>query len=104
MNNIDSEYRKFSKTESKEVIIRRCTHLGGHGYAGNVTIWRYSTTIQTYFGDWFGYVSMEDVSEKIIQKYILNGIISKEIYRGRTDAKKETLLNLMKFKPNLFCD
>jgi hypothetical protein len=107
---IKNDYRKYSKTESKDVFIKRCSHLGGifllikiaHNFAGNLVIWRYSTTMSTYFGDWFGHISNFDISETIIQKYILKGIISKQSYRGRTNATKELLLNLMKIKPEIF--
>jgi hypothetical protein len=69
------------KSIKEETFVKRCSHIGGHKYAGNVIVWK--AIDDQYVGDWFGYVSIEDVNEKIIKEYILNNNIPKDIYRGR---------------------
>jgi len=74
-------HQKFTEEAAiyyPKIEIRKCSHIGGHQYAGNVVTFGK--------GDWFGYVTPKDVHP--ILKYVNNsrlllGDELKNIFRGR---------------------
>jgi (2Fe-2S) ferredoxin len=65
---------------SEEVAVRRCSHVGGHAYAGNVIIYP--------GGDWYGYMTPEDVP-RLIEQHILGGRPVADLWRGRMGTNPE---------------
>jgi hypothetical protein len=57
-----------------KVTVRRNSHLGGHRFAGNVLIYP--------GGDWYGYVTPDDVP-RIIDQHIVGDHIVTDLWRGR---------------------
>ncbi len=57
-----------------QVTVRRTSHVGGHRFAGNVLIYP--------GGDWYGYVTPDDVP-RIIDQHMLKGKIVTDLWRGR---------------------
>lgn len=114
-------YEKIEKMKStlkglhencRDVYVRRSSHLGAHKFAGkniimknvlifigNVVIYRYSEEMEKWFGDWFGYVALDDV-ERIIKNYIVKGKLGqlKDIWRGRCNMKNTTAQAFLKFQ------
>jgi (2Fe-2S) ferredoxin len=41
-----------------------------------------------YVGDWFGYVSVDDVS-RILKDYVIGGKVLQDIWRGRCGVKDD---------------
>ncbi|KAM0870401.1 hypothetical protein ACQ4PT_040032 [Festuca glaucescens] len=56
-----------------QVIVRACSHVGGHKYAGNVIIFS-SDVNGKVTGHWYGYVAPDDVPE-LLRKHIVEGEI-----------------------------
>ena len=65
------------------VGLHMTSHVGGHEYAGNVLIYP--------DGDWYGYVTPDDVS-RLIEIHILGGQIVVDRWRGRMGLTKEEQL------------
>lgn len=59
---------------SGDVTIHQTSHVGGHVYAGNVLVYP--------GGDWYGYVTPENVSD-LIEQHLVQGIIVRDLWRGR---------------------
>jgi len=79
-------FNKSMKTfdRIKKVHIHKCSHIGGHKYAGNVILFRQK------IADWFGYVTTDvlcDLVHTTPEKLPLSNII--ELWRGRTGLSKE---------------
>lgn len=63
-----------------QVVVRRTSHVGGHKFAGNVLIYP--------GGDWYGYVTPEDVP-RIINQHILRDEVVTDLWRGRMGRSPE---------------
>jgi (2Fe-2S) ferredoxin len=59
---------------AEEVLVRRTSHLGGHAYAGNVIVYP--------GGDWYGYVTPDDVP-RLIDQHLVRGELVAALWRGR---------------------
>lgn len=55
--------------------------------------------MQKYFGDWFGYVSLEDV-DRLVEHYIIGGELKnvKDLWRGRCDMSNSIAQTFLKFQ------
>ncbi|GAB2278978.1 hypothetical protein Dimus_013645 [Dionaea muscipula] len=70
-----------SKGMQKQVLVSACSHIGGHKYAGNVII--FSTNLEgKVVGDWYGYVTPNDVAE-LLEASFERGEILDHLWRGR---------------------
>ncbi|CAA2987611.1 altered inheritance of mitochondria 32 [Olea europaea subsp. europaea] len=77
-----------SKGLQDQVVVTACSHVGGHKYAGNVIIFS-ADAEGKISGNWYGYVTPNDVSE-LTDRQIGKGEIIERIWRGRmgTPVKK----------------
>lgn len=57
-----------------QITVRRTSHVGGHAFAANVLIYP--------GGDWYGYVTPDDVP-RLIDQHLLQGEIVSDLWRGR---------------------
>jgi hypothetical protein len=62
------------------VTLHQTSHVGGHVYAGNVLIYPE--------GDWYGYVTPENVAS-LIQQHLVQGNIVRDLWRGRMGLAPE---------------
>jgi (2Fe-2S) ferredoxin len=62
------------------VTLHQTSHVGGHAYAGNLLIYP--------GGDWYGYVTPENVSD-LIEQHLIEGKIVRELWRGRMGMAPE---------------
>jgi (2Fe-2S) ferredoxin len=62
------------------VTVQGSSHVGGHRFAGNVLIYP--------GGDWYGYVTPEDVP-RIVDEHIIKGEILVDLWRGRLGMTPE---------------
>ncbi|XP_022895104.1 altered inheritance of mitochondria protein 32-like isoform X2 [Olea europaea var. sylvestris] len=76
-----------SKGLQNQVVVTACSHIGGHKYAGNVIIFS-ADAEGKISGNWYGYVTPNDVSE-LIDQQIEKGEIIERIWRGRMGAPVE---------------
>lgn len=66
-----------------QVVVRACSHIGGHKYAGNVIIFRPSEGEgKQAHGHWFGYVTPDDVPV-LLEEHIGKGEIIERLWRGQ---------------------
>merc|ERR1711971_813205 len=66
-----------------ELTVRKCTHLGGHEYAGNVTVYS-GLGACADDGHSYGYVNPENVAE------VLSGRVARgRLWRGRLGLTKD---------------
>lgn len=65
---------------AEDVTVYPTSHVGGHVYAGNVLIYP--------GGDWYGYITPENVSE-LIEQHLGQGNIVWELWRGRIGLAQE---------------
>jgi len=79
------------------VAIRRCNHIGGHKFAGNLIIYKYSAGNRRVFGDWYGYVDLSDV-DRLINTHLIANRIVKDIWRGRAGMKNELAEKFLQFQ------
>ncbi|WCJ21142.1 Sucrase/ferredoxin-like family protein [Euphorbia peplus] len=64
-----------------QIIVKACTHIGGHKYAGNLIV--YSPDSEgKIMGHWYGYVTPDDVPE-ILDQHVSKGIVIKRLWRGQ---------------------
>lgn len=75
--------QQIKEAQVGPVSVHRVSHVGGHKYAGNVIVYRCGQSAGTGFGDWYGYVSEEDV-KRLIEISVIRGDIVHDLYRGRT--------------------
>jgi len=94
-------FKKFSDhfLTYKDYHVKRVSHLGQHMFAANVLIYQKNNDprILKYFGDFYGFVSLEDV-DKIIEQHLMHGKIVRENWLGRCDCSKDTAKLLLKFQ------
>ncbi|KAL2529000.1 Sucrase/ferredoxin-like family protein [Forsythia ovata] len=76
-----------TKDLQSQVVVTACSHVGGHKYAGNVIIFS-ADAEGKISGNWYGYVTPNDVSE-LIDQQIKKGEIIERIWRGRMGAPVE---------------
>ncbi|XP_039118447.1 uncharacterized protein LOC120254401 isoform X3 [Dioscorea cayenensis subsp. rotundata] len=69
-----------------QVSVHPCSHIGGHKFAGNVII--FSKKDDKVTGDWYGYVSPDDVPT-ILEQHIGKGRIVDRLWRGSMGLSKE---------------
>jgi hypothetical protein len=62
------------------VTLHQTSHVGGHAFAGNLLIYP--------GGDWYGYITPENVSE-LIDQHLIQGKIVSELWRGRMGMAPE---------------
>ncbi|XP_051114612.1 altered inheritance of mitochondria protein 32-like isoform X2 [Andrographis paniculata] len=75
------KFREIGNKElGEEVTVAACSHVGGHKYAGNVIIFSAGRDGKVD-GNWYGYVTPNDVPD-LIKKQIVNGQIIDRIWRG----------------------
>ncbi|CAI9763178.1 unnamed protein product [Fraxinus pennsylvanica] len=76
-----------SKGLQNQVVVTACSHVGGHKYAGNVIIFS-ADAEGKISGNWYGYVTPNDVPE-LIDQQIGKGEIIERIWRGRMGTPVE---------------
>ncbi|CAA2987610.1 altered inheritance of mitochondria 32-like [Olea europaea subsp. europaea] len=69
-----------SKGLQDQVVVTACSHVGGHKYAGNVIIFS-ADAEGKISGNWYGYVTPNDVSE-LTDRQIGKGEIIERIWRS----------------------
>ncbi|GAB4848077.1 hypothetical protein Ancab_002739 [Ancistrocladus abbreviatus] len=75
-----------------QVFVNSCSHIGGHKYAGNLIV--FGTNFEgKVVGDWYGYVTPNDVPD-LIDLHIGKGEIIERLWRGQMgmyveDAEKK---------------
>ena len=84
-----------SSIADKKIDIRRCTHVGGHKYAGNLIIYQEHRN-RKVFGDWYGYVEEKDVA-RLIDEHLANNQIVKDLWRGRCGLSQELSEKFLQF-------
>ncbi|ESQ46936.1 hypothetical protein EUTSA_v10027837mg [Eutrema salsugineum] len=70
-----------SRGLSDQISLRRCSHVGQHKYAGNIIIFS-PDSAGKISGNWYGYVTPEDVPE-LLDQHIAKGEIIQRIWRGQ---------------------
>uniref|UniRef100_A0A1J3H8N0 Altered inheritance of mitochondria protein 32 n=1 Tax=Noccaea caerulescens TaxID=107243 RepID=A0A1J3H8N0_NOCCA len=70
-----------SRGLTDEISLRRCSHVGQHKYSGNIIIFS-PDSAGKIFGNWYGYVTPEDVPE-LLDQQIAKGEIIQRIWRGQ---------------------
>jgi len=73
---------------SEKVSIHKCSHIGGHVFAGNVVIFNKG------IGDWYGYVKTTHVPMLI--NTLQKGEIYYDLWRGRMGKSKEEIEKMYK--------
>ncbi|KAL8139485.1 hypothetical protein V2J09_005506 [Rumex salicifolius] len=76
-----------SRDLSEQISVYACSHIGGHKYAGNVMIFGTNSDGKVT-GDWFGYVTPNDVPD-LIDQYIGRGEIIEKLWRGQMGLYEE---------------
>ncbi|KAL8529369.1 hypothetical protein ACS0TY_006697 [Phlomoides rotata] len=76
-----------SQDLKSQVSVIACSHVGGHKYAGNVIIFS-KDPVGDIAGNWYGYVTPDDVVE-LIDKQIGQGEVIDRIWRGKMGANVE---------------
>jgi (2Fe-2S) ferredoxin len=90
---------KIPKSAFKDqpVTIRRVNHLGGHKYAANIIIYQYNPSNNKVFGDWYGYVDINDI-DRLIDQHLVHHRIVKDIWRGRAGMKPDFCEKFLQFQ------
>ncbi|KAL9263627.1 Altered inheritance of mitochondria protein 32-like protein [Drosera capensis] len=70
-----------------QVIVSACSHIGGHKYAGNVIIFATDSEGKVV-GDWYGYVTPDDVAELLAASFERKEIVDR-LWRGRMGLSKD---------------
>ncbi|KAG4182201.1 hypothetical protein ERO13_A09G029666v2 [Gossypium hirsutum] len=70
-----------------QVFVSACSHIGGHKYAGNLIIFNLDSEGKIT-GNWYGYVTPEDVPE-LLDQQIAKGEIIQRLWRGQMGASTE---------------
>lgn len=71
-----------------KVFVSPCSHIGGHKYAGNVIIFSRMGDEGEVKGNWYGYVSPDDVPA-LLDQHIAAGEILPHLWRGQMGMSKE---------------
>lgn len=66
---------------NEHVFVSACSHVGGHKYAGNIIIFGTNGDGKV-IGDWYGYVTPNDVPD-LIDVHIGKGEIIEKLWRGQ---------------------
>jgi len=67
--------------DARAVVVRACSHVGGHAFAGNVLVFARRGGEAALAGDWYGYVTPEHVTS-ILDERIRDGKQLDAIWRG----------------------
>ncbi|GMI99122.1 hypothetical protein like AT5G40510 [Hibiscus trionum] len=70
-----------------QVFVNACSHIGGHKYAGNLIIFSPDSEGKIT-GNWYGYVTPDDVPE-LLDQQIAKGEIIERLWRGQMGASTE---------------
>nr|AAM62596.1 sucrose cleavage protein-like [Arabidopsis thaliana] len=70
-----------SRGLSDQITLKRCSHVGQHKYAGNLIIFC-PDSAGKITGNWYGYVTPDDVPE-LLDQHIAKGEIIQRIWRGQ---------------------
>ncbi|KAE8718209.1 hypothetical protein F3Y22_tig00110017pilonHSYRG00159 [Hibiscus syriacus] len=70
-----------------QVFVSACSHIGGHKYAGNLIIFSPDSEGKIT-GNWYGYVTPDDVPE-LLEQQIAKGEIIERLWRGQMGASTE---------------
>ncbi|CAF2273966.1 BnaA04g10370D [Brassica napus] len=70
-----------SRGLSDQISLKRCSHVGQHKYAGNIIIFS-PDSAGKISGNWYGYVTPDDVPE-LLDQHIAKGEIIQRIWRGQ---------------------
>ncbi|KAG2299483.1 hypothetical protein Bca4012_011050 [Brassica carinata] len=70
-----------------EVSVSPCSHIGGHKYTGDVIIYG-SNINQRVTGNWYGFVTLEDVPQ-LLEQHIYRGEILDRLWRGEMGLLEE---------------
>ncbi|KFK33673.1 hypothetical protein AALP_AA5G044900 [Arabis alpina] len=85
-----------SRGLSGEIVVKPCSHIGGHKYAGNLIVFSPDST-GNISGHWYGYVTPEDVPA-MLDQHIAKGEIIEKLSRGqmrlRPEGEKEKELKI----------
>ena len=79
-------FRAQLQARGLAVPVRGCSHVGGHAYAGNVIV--FSSPAGVLRGEWFGYVTPEDVAA-ILDQHLTQGLDLPRLWRGRMGMPPE---------------
>ncbi|KAJ4875446.1 Sucrase/ferredoxin-like family protein [Raphanus sativus] len=69
------------------VSVSPCSHIGGHKYTGDVIIYG-SNINQRVAGNWYGFVTLEDVPQ-LLEQHIYRGEILDRLWRGEMGLLEE---------------
>ncbi|OVA20618.1 Sucraseferredoxin-like [Macleaya cordata] len=69
------------------VFVSACSHVGGHKYAGNLIIFSPNSEGKVT-GNWYGYVTPDDVPI-LLDQHIGKGVIIEKLWRGQMVASSE---------------
>ncbi|GAB4847882.1 hypothetical protein Ancab_026941 [Ancistrocladus abbreviatus] len=70
-----------------QVFVYSCSHIGGHKYAGNLIIFGTNSEGKVV-GDWYGYVTPNDVPD-LVDLHIDKGEIIERLWRGQMGMHEE---------------
>ncbi|KAB2011643.1 hypothetical protein ERO13_D09G029400v2 [Gossypium hirsutum] len=73
--------------QKDQMFVSACCHIGGHKYAGNLIIFSLDSEGKIT-GNWYGYVTPEDVPE-LLDQQIAKGEIIQHLWRGQMGASTE---------------
>ncbi|XP_010435980.1 PREDICTED: uncharacterized protein LOC104719713 [Camelina sativa] len=82
-----------SRGLSDQITLKRCSHVGQHKYAGNLIIFS-PDSVGKITGNWYGYVTPDDVPE-LLDQHIAKGEIIQRIWRGQmglSEAEAEKMI------------
>jgi len=84
--------QRFSQEITKlgldgKVFVHLCSHIGGHKYAGSVIIFSSKSENEPVTGDWYGYVTPDDVPE-LLEQHIGQGKVIEQLWRGQMGVEK----------------
>ncbi|CAH8392199.1 unnamed protein product [Eruca vesicaria subsp. sativa] len=69
------------------VSVSPCSHIGGHKYTGDVIIYG-SNINQKVTGNWYGFVTLEDVPQ-LLEQHIYRGEILDRLWRGEMGLSED---------------
>jgi len=79
------------KANTSPATVRKCSHVGGHAYAGNVLVFRRGAAGEKGLGDFYGYVTPGTVSD------VLSGRARRSrLWRGALGLSREEVLQARK--------
>jgi hypothetical protein len=80
-----ARFRRELEARGLAIPVLATSHVGGHEYAGNVLIYPE--------GDWYGYVTPDDVP-RLIDQHLLGGQIVRDRWRGRMGLSREAQIEM----------